>query len=63
MKFCIMVVHDLTNDISYDAKLNRAKKCYFWDKIVKILFKNREKETGIVESIFVDILVYNFAQW
>ena len=22
MKFCILVVHDLTNDISYDAKLN-----------------------------------------
>ena len=23
MKFCILVVHDLTNDISYNAKLNR----------------------------------------
>ena len=23
MKFCIFVVHDLTNDISYDAKLNK----------------------------------------
>ena len=23
MKFCILVVHDLTNNISYDAKLNR----------------------------------------
>ena len=23
MKFCIVVVHDLTNDISYNAKLNR----------------------------------------
>ena len=37
MKFCILVVHDLTNDISYDAKLNRSKNCYFWGKIVKIL--------------------------
>ena len=23
MKFCIVVVHDLTNDIRYNAKLNR----------------------------------------
>ena len=23
MKLCIVVVHDLTNDISYNAKLNR----------------------------------------
>ena len=23
MKFCIVVFHDLTNDISYNAKLNR----------------------------------------
>ena len=23
MKFCIVVVYDLTNDISYNAKLNR----------------------------------------
>ena len=23
MKFCTVVVHDLTNDISYNAKLNR----------------------------------------
>ena len=29
MKFGIMVVHDLTNDISYNAKLNRSKICYF----------------------------------
>ena len=29
MKFCIVVVHDLTNDISYNAKLNRYKMCYF----------------------------------
>ena len=37
MKFCILMVHDLTNDISYDAKLNRCKNCYFGGKIVKIL--------------------------
>ena len=29
MKFGIMVVHDLTNDIIYNAKLNRSKICYF----------------------------------
>ena len=29
MKFGIMVVHDLTNDISYNAKLNRSKFCYY----------------------------------
>ena len=29
MKFGIMVLHDLTNDISYNAKLNRSKFCYF----------------------------------
>ena len=37
MKFCILVVYDLTYDISYDAKVNRSKICYFWGKIVKIL--------------------------
>ena len=26
MKFCILVVHDLANDISYDAKLNKVQK-------------------------------------
>ena len=25
IKFCIVVVHDLTNDISYNAKLNRSQ--------------------------------------
>ena len=25
MKFCMVVVHDLTNNISYNAKLNRSK--------------------------------------
>ena len=39
MKFCILVVHDLTNDISYDAKLKRSKNFYFWCEIVKILWK------------------------
>ena len=28
MKFGILVVHDLTTDISYDAKLNRSKNCF-----------------------------------
>ena len=37
MKFGIMVVHDLTNDISYNAKLKRSKVCYFGGKIVNIL--------------------------
>ena len=39
MKFFILLVHDLTNDISYDAKLNRSKNWYFWGKIVKISWK------------------------
>ena len=43
MIFCILVVHDLTNDISYDAKMNRSKNCYFWGKIIKMLWKNRKK--------------------
>ena len=29
MKFGIMVVHDLTNLINYNAKLNWSKICYF----------------------------------
>ena len=43
MKFCILVDHDLTNGISYDAKLNRSKHCYFWGKIVKILLKKSQE--------------------
>ena len=43
MKFCILVVHDLTNDISYDTKLNRSKNGYFWGKIVKIMWKKSQK--------------------
>ena len=35
MKFGIMVVHDLTKDISYNAKLNRYRICYYGGKIVK----------------------------
>ena len=31
------MIYNVTNDISYDAKLNRSKNCYFWVKIVKIL--------------------------
>ena len=58
MKFCILVVHDLTNYISYDAKLNRSKNCYFWGKIVKILWKKIARNGKIfVLSIFVHILV------
>ena len=29
MKFGKMVVHELTNDIIYNAKLNISKTCYF----------------------------------
>ena len=29
MKFGIIVVDDLSNDISYNAKLKRSKFCYF----------------------------------
>ena len=47
MKFCIFVVHDLTNDISYDTKLNMSKNCYFYGKIVKIMWKNRKKWENI----------------
>ena len=45
MKFCIVVVHDLTNDISSNAKLNRLKKLLFWGKIVKIICK-KSREIG-----------------
>ena len=47
MKFCTLVVHDLINYISYDAKLNRSKNCYFGGKTVKILWKNRKKLENI----------------
>ena len=47
MKFCIVVVHDLTNDIGYNAKLNRIQNLLFWGKIVKLYAKNREKWENI----------------
>ena len=47
MKFCILVVYDLNDDINYDAKLNRSKNCHFGGKIVKILWKNRKKWENI----------------
>ena len=43
MKFCILVDHDLTYGICYDANLNRSKNCYFWCKIVKILLKKSQE--------------------
>ena len=58
MKFGIMVVHDLTNDISYNAKLNRSKICYFWGKNSKnYMLKIARNGKIFVVSIFVDILV------
>ena len=53
IKFCILVVHDLTNDISYDTKLKRSKKCYFWGEIVKILWKKNRKKLENIFSIHV----------
>ena len=32
MKFGVMVGRDLTNDISYNANLNRSTICYFGGK-------------------------------
>ena len=74
MKFCRLVVHDLTNDISHDNKLNRRKNvgffvlfCFFLGggvKILEIPWQKREKwEKYFVVSIFFNILVQNFAQW
>ena len=59
MKFCILVVHDLTNDISYDAKLNRSKNCYFWGKIVKILWKKSQKMGKNLYYPYLFIYWYN----
>ena len=47
MKFCILVVHDLTNNISYDAKLNRYKNAIFGVKCSKFRGKNCEKWENI----------------
>ena len=63
MKFCIVVFYDLTNDISYNAKLNRSKVCYFGDEIVKIMLKIARNRKIYVVSIFLNIFVLNFAQW
>ena len=65
MKFCTLVFHDIINDISYDAKLNRKKCCYFGGKIVKQNSVEKKARNGkiFVVSLFVDILVCNFAQW
>ena len=57
MKICILVVYDLTNVISYDAKLNRSNNGYFWGKIEKKLWKFAINGKIIVLSIFVDLLV------
>ena len=46
MKFCIIEVHDLTNNISYDVKLNRSKIRYLGG-IVQIMCKNLEKLENI----------------
>ena len=43
MKFCIVVVHGLTNDISYDVKLYRFKILIFWGENSKnAVQKSRE---------------------
>ena len=59
MKLCIVVVHDLSNDISYNAKLYRPKICYSKNSVLKIA-KNWKI---FIVSTFVDIMVYNFVQW
>ena len=47
LKFCILVVHYLTNDISYDANLNRLKKGYFWGTILKTPWKKFARNGNI----------------
>ena len=42
-KFCIVVDHDLTNDVSHNSKQNRSQNSLFLGKMVQILCKNREK--------------------
>ena len=60
-KICIVVVHDLTNDICYNAKMNRSKICYFGVNSKKHMLKIEKKNGKIfVLSIFVDILVLKF---
>ena len=43
MKFCIVVVHNLTYDISYDAKLYKSKMCYFWGKLFQYSHEKHAK--------------------
>ena len=52
-----MVAHDLTNDISYDAKAKKVKKkMLFWGvKIAQILRKNARN--GKILEISIRILV------
>ena len=62
MKLCILIVHDLTNDISYDTKLNRSKNCNFWGKIVKISWKKNEKWENICSiniCWYIDIILHS----
>ena len=35
LKFCIVVIHILIKDISYDIRLNKSKISQFWGKIFK----------------------------
>ena len=42
MKFCIVVVHGLTNDISYDVKLIRSKFDFLGEKSKNSVQKSRE---------------------
>ena len=47
MTFCKVIVHGLTNDISYDVKLKSSKIWFLGGKIVKIMCKKREKLENI----------------
>ena len=63
MKFCILVVHDLTNDISHDAKLNSENIAILGVKYSKFRGKIARNGKIFVVSIFFNILVQNVAQW
>ena len=55
MKFCIVEVHDLTNNISYTCVMwiwIGPKFAISWGKIVKIMCKNCEKLENI-RSIYI----------
>ena len=66
MKFCILVVHDLTDDISYGVKRIRSKNAIWGGgggKIVKILWKNSEKWENICSihiCWYIGIIVCTF---